>query len=476
MKKLIVVSILMLTATLMATAQAPDSLWSRTYGGSGYDECFSVEQTSDGGFILAGRTSSYGNGNYDFWLIKTDADGDTLWTKTYGGSATEYCHSVKQTADGGYILGGKTSSYGGGGYDFWVIKTTANGDTTWGRTYQNYGVETCYAVQQTTDGGYAFAGATGGGSNYDFWLIKTNAVGDTTWGRTYGGSSFEECYAMQQTSDGGYILAGHTYSYGAGDWDFWVVKTYANGDTTWAYPYGGSGADDCFAVQQTTDGGYILAGETASYGAGSWDYYLIKLNASGDTLWTRTFGGSAMDVCAAVRQTTDGGYVLAGRTYSFGAGGWDFWLLKTDADGDSLWSRRFGGPAEDSGNAMTLCSDGGCLIAGRTTSFGAGSRDFWIVKTGPVQLVWRRPAAPQELTFRLHFPQYLLQLNWEPVVTDTSGFPMAVDRYVIYRTDTLGNVWDSVGQPTPPDSSYYLYPINFNDGDQYYFQVRAVHD
>jgi len=252
--------------------------WARTYGGSEWDYGSSVQQTSDGGYIVAGETDSYGVGESDFYLVKTDMNGNTTWTHTYGGIDNELANSVKQTDDWGYIIAGYTLSYGAGLSDFYLVKTDGNGDTIWTRTYggsfNDYGV----SVQQTMDGGYIITGMTTsfGVDSGDIYLIKTYGNGDTSWTKTYGGTSLDYGVSVQQTSDDGYIVAGVTESYGAGLSDFYLVKTDWNGNTIWTRTYGGSSYDAGVSVQQTTDGGYIIAGETDSYGAGSRNIYLIK--------------------------------------------------------------------------------------------------------------------------------------------------------------------------------------------------------
>ena len=170
------VGTILLLLLSQALAQPPDTLWTRTFGGSNYDYCYSVQQTTDGGYILGGYTSSYGAGGYDFWLVKTDANGDSLWSRTFGGSNHDYCSSVQQTTDGGYILGGITESYGAGNYDFWLVRADANGDTLWTRTFGGYYEERCYSIQQTTDGGYILGGRTSsyGAGGWDVCLIKVD--------------------------------------------------------------------------------------------------------------------------------------------------------------------------------------------------------------------------------------------------------------------------------------------------------------
>jgi len=370
---------------MLAFAQPPDSLWSRTFGGSSVDECYAIQQTADGGYILGGQTYSFGAGDYDFWLVKADECGDSLWSQTYGGTDGDQCASVQQISDGGYILAGSTQSYGEPWGDLFLVKTNAIGDQLWSRTYGGGAEDGCRSVRQTPDSGYILGGFTRsfGAGGYDFWLVKTDEEGGDLWSRTFGGSGEDVCYSMQQTSDDGYILAGFTDSFGAGLRDFWLVKTNAGGDSLWSRTFGGSGDDECFTVQQTSDDGYILAGYTESFGAGSCDFWLVKTNADGDSLWSRTFGGNDYDFCFSIQQTSEGGYILAGFTSSFGAGFYDSWLVKTDSFGDSLWSRTFGGSELDECFSVQQTSDGGYIMAGATYSFGAGNHDFWLVRAMP---------------------------------------------------------------------------------------------
>jgi hypothetical protein len=380
----ILTAMLLFVVPMLASAQPPDSLWSRTFGGTSVDECYALQQTADGGYILGGKTLSFGAGDYDVWLVKASECGDSLWSQTYGGTSWDRCASIQQTSDGGYILGGETASFGSGSYDFWLVKTNDIGDQVWSRTYGGDDMDGCESVRQTPDGGYILGGYTRsfGAGGYDFWLVKTDEEGGGLWDRTFGGNGEEGCNSVRQTSDNGYILVGFTYSFGAGLRDFWLVKTNANGDSLWSRTFGGSGQDDCYSVQQTSDGGYILAGYTESFGAGSMDFWLVKTNADGDSLWSRTFGGNDYDWCNSVQQTSDGGYILGGLTGSFGAGFYDSWLVKTNADGDSLWSRTFGGSEVDECFSAQRTADGGYILAGHTFSFGAGGQDFWLVRTG----------------------------------------------------------------------------------------------
>jgi hypothetical protein len=334
-----------------SVAQAPNDWWEwfKTFGGSGNDEGWSVQQTSDGGFILVGWTWSFGAGGFDVWLIKTDADGNKLWDRTFGGRGSDYGYSVQQTRDGGFIIVGDTASFGAGWADVWLIKTDANGNKQWDRTFGGSGLDSGSSVQQTSDGGFILVGDTAsfGAGGFDVWLIKTDADGNKLWDRTFGGGGSDWGSSVQQTSDGGFILVGYTTSFGAGD--VWLIKTDADGNKLWDRTFGGGGSDWGSSVQQTSDGGFILVGYTASFGAGGFDVWLIKTDADGNKLWDRTFGGGGSDWGSSVQQTSDGGFILVGWTWSFGAGGPDVWLIKTDADGNKLWDRTFGGSMVDRG-------------------------------------------------------------------------------------------------------------------------------
>jgi hypothetical protein len=356
--------------------------FARTYGGTGYDVGWSVQQTSDGGYIVAGWTHSFGAGG-DIFLIKTDANGNIQWAKTYGGTNGDYAFSVQQTSDGGYIVAGVTASFGAGIDDIFLIKTDANGNVQWAKTYGGTTNDYAFSVQQTSDGGYIVAGSTVsfGAGSFDFFLIKTDANGNVQWAKTYGGTSWDEAYSVQQTSDGGYIVAGYTNSFGAG-WDnIFLIKTDANGNIIWAKTYRGTGVDVASSVQQTSDGGYIVAGSTNSFGGPFYDIFLIKTDASGNIIWTKTYGGMNSDGASSVQQTSDGGYIVAGWTHSFGAGSYDIFLIKTDANGNVQWAKTYGGTSDDWTYSVRQTSDGGYIVAVYTESFGAGSSDIFLVKT-----------------------------------------------------------------------------------------------
>jgi regulation of enolase protein 1 (concanavalin A-like superfamily) len=245
-----------------------NKLWEKTFGGIRDDRGHSVQQTSDGGFILLGWTESFDAREADVWLIKTDASGNIEWDRTFGGSDRDKGSSVQQTSDGGFILVGYTESFGAGWADVWLIKTDADGNKLWEKTFGGSGLDSGSSVQQTSDGGFIIVGYTTsfGAGGFDVWLIKTDADGNKLWEKTFGGSRRDWGSSVQQTSDGGFILVGYTTSFGAGD--VWLIKTDANGNKQWDRTFGGSDWDEGWSVQQTSDGGFIIVGWTWSFGAG----------------------------------------------------------------------------------------------------------------------------------------------------------------------------------------------------------------
>ena len=371
--------IAMCVSWVLVTTATAAVTWEKTFGGSDYDVGMSVQQTTDGGYIIAGATGSFGIGGSNVYLIKTDASGKELWSKTYGGSDYVMARCVQQTTDGGYIIAGEIV-YEITGEDIYLVKTDASGTELWSKTFGMRTTDRAYSVQEANDGGYIIVGETFvGGGSHDVWLIKTDANGNELWNKTYGGGGVDKGRAVKQTTDGGYIIVGATGSFGAGWVDTYLIKTDENGNELWHKAFGGGGADGGHAVQQTTDGGYIIVGSTSSFGAGSYDVWLIKTDANGNELWSKTFGGSTWDYGHSVQQTTDGDYIICGFTGSFGAGNADVWLIKTNASGNQIWNKTFGGSEYDRGYSVQQTSDDGYIIAGDTDSFGAGGSDVYLI-------------------------------------------------------------------------------------------------
>jgi hypothetical protein len=381
MKKIVLTVTIVIFLAPLVSADPGDTLWTRTYGYLNWEQGWSADLTSDGRYIIAGWTRSLGSGD-DFYLIKTDASGNALWDRNYGGSSQDVAYSVQQTSEGGYIIVGYTESYGAGLEDYYIVKTNSIGDTLWTRVYGGSSTDYGHCVQQTFDGGYIIVGTAYSFASFcDFWLLKTDSSGDTLWTRTYGDSYYDYGWSVQQTSDGGYIVAGTGAIISGNGYDMYIVKTDSSGDTLWTSTYGGTDPDFGRSVQQTSDGGYIIAGYTESYGAGLEDFYIVKTDPLGDTLWTRVYGGINHDYAYSVDQTSDGGYIITGETNSFGSGGnYDVYLVKTNSFGDTLWTRRYGGDWNEEGWAVRETYEGGYIIAGLTNSYGAGNYDVWLLR------------------------------------------------------------------------------------------------
>ena len=354
--------------------------WETTYGGSNDDQAYSVQATNDGGYITVGQTDSFGNGDDDIYLIKTNSDGIDNWTQTFGGIGNDYAKCVQQTSDGGYIIVGNTNSFGSGLNDVYLIKTDLNGQEEWNRTFGGIGNDFGYSVQQTIDGGYIITGYTtsfGSGSS-DVYLIKTDGNGVEEWNNTFGGTAVDRGYSVEQNSDGGYIITGYTTSFGTGSSDIYLIKTDMNGSPQWNKNFGG-GADieRGYSVQQTIDGGYVVAGNVKTV---DWDIYLLKTDSNGIEEWNHTFGSSGYDEARSIDITIDGGFIIAGTTTST-IGDNDVYLLKTDSNGIEEWNQSFGGTSNDLGYSVNQTSDGGYIIAGYTNSFGNGGNDIYLIKT-----------------------------------------------------------------------------------------------
>ncbi|MEA3282136.1 MAG: hypothetical protein U9Q68_06170, partial [Euryarchaeota archaeon] len=378
---------LVLLVAAVGTASAA-SEWDAVFGGDGSDNAYSVEQTDDGGYILTGYKAFP---ERKVWLLKTDSSGVREWDRAFGGDSS-WGQSVRQTNDSGYIVTGFTETYGDGGYDVWLIKTDSSGNEVWNKTFGNTDQDYGKSVRQTSDGGYIVAGSTdiqiGSGTQYAAWLIKTDFSGKEDWNQTYDyDTGMDEFYSVQQTSDGGYIAAGYSKNTTTGGrYGIWLLRTDSDGTELWNKTFGKADETDYgheVRIEETSSS-YIIGGRTKSYGAGNYDVWLIKTDPNGDELWNRTYGGSGSDSGYSMDVASDGGYVIAGNTKSYGAGKYDFWLVKTDSNGNEEWDMTFGGPEDDGACSVDVTDDGSYVIAGYTKSGDPGNKDIWLVHTeGP---------------------------------------------------------------------------------------------
>ncbi|PKL31793.1 hypothetical protein CVV43_01550, partial [Candidatus Saccharibacteria bacterium HGW-Saccharibacteria-1] len=328
--------------------------FARTWGGSSNDYAFKLIQTNDGGYAVAGDTYSYGaGGSRDAFIAKYTSDGTLSWSRTWGGTSWDYISSLVQTSDGGYVIAGDTVSYGTGFLDnnAYIAKFTADGTLSWSRTWGGTNSDFVNSLVQTSDGGYVVAGSTStyGMGRLDAFIAKFTADGNLSWSRTWGGVDHDGIESLVQTNDGGYAVAGYTLSYGMGsvdatdkyganiyginNGDAFIAKFTADGSLSWNRTWGGANSDQIESLVQTSDGGYAVAGGTSSYGAGSLDAFISKFTADGTLSWSRTWGGANSDDFKSLVQTSDGGYAVAGDTNSYGMGNDDVLIIKFTADG-----------------------------------------------------------------------------------------------------------------------------------------------
>ena len=354
----------------------------KTYGGNSTDEGRSVWITSDGGFIIGGSTASFGSGSDDVYLVKLDVSGDTMWTKASGTPGSEKGHSIQQTADNGYIVGGTNGS-------MYLNKFDVNGNSIWAKSYGGTSIDEGHSVQEISGNGYILAGftASNGAGGNDVYLVRTNSNGDIIWANTYGGTGDDKGYSVDQTSDGGYIVCGQTNSFGAGSNDVFLLKVNSAGTLQWAKTYGDTANDEGRSIVQTADGGYILTGNTESFGSGLKEIYTIKTDSLGVVQWSKTYGEfDGDDLSNYILETSGGNYIITGSTNSFGSSSIVTYLLKIDVSGNPFWPfpemRMFGGiGGTDIGYSIRETPDGGYAFVSSSQSYGAGGSDVYLVRT-----------------------------------------------------------------------------------------------
>lgn len=356
------------------------------FGGPVSDFCWGTEITSDGNYILVGNTTGSGPGGMH--LIKTNSTGDTLWARTFGGAAGgEYGLSVQETKDAGFIVSGSTHNFNTTGGDGYLVKTDSTGNVLWSKTYGGIRNDEIMTVRELADGGFILYGSTSSFSpsatDFDIFLIRTDANGDTLWAKTYGTAGSDNALGMEQTSDSGFVMTGYSNGFANGQDDAFLMKTDGTGNLQWAKSYGGTDSDAGSSVRQTSDGGYILTGKTHSYGAftNDGDALLIKTDMYGDTLWSKTFGGPGTEWCHSICLTGDGGFALSGETWSYGAGKNDVFVVKTTGNGILQWSKTYGDTMFDHSRAIRQTSDNGYVLGCNSSSLGGANAGFYMVKT-----------------------------------------------------------------------------------------------
>lgn len=363
-----ILSLYFFTLSLVCSSQ---TYFQKTYPASLDQEGQDVVATPDGGYLIAGYTNTSVLYDCDVLVIKTDAFGNKVWSKTYGGNKPDFPYHMLPTTDGNYLLIGYSQSYGGGDMDILLIKIDPAGNALWSKTYGGTGNEFGRDITATSDGNYIIAGSSFvSGQNLNANLIKIDPAGTVIWSKYYGGSGNDFGCAIKQCSDGGYIMLGQTFSYGVGNGDAYLVKTDAAGDTLWTKTFGGSQTDEGVSLTVNSDNGFTFLVRDSSGAGKDIDVRIIRTNSSGSVIWNKLYGGTQKDTPKMIQPTSDGGYVLAAISRSFGWINPDMWIVKCTSTGDTTWTRHYGGVNHEHCYTVRELSDGSYIAVGKTDSYG----------------------------------------------------------------------------------------------------------
>jgi hypothetical protein len=504
--------------------------WDKRFGGTGDDQLYWLQQTTDGGYILGGYSDSdssgdktqFSRGGNDYWIIKIDSLGVKQWDKRYGGSAGDLLTSLQQTNDGGYIVGGSSNSDSSGDisqsskgqYDYWIIKADGYGNKQWDKRYGGTGKDYLYSLDQTTDGGYILGGYSYSDSSgdktqdawgyADYWIVKIDSIGNKQWDKRYGGTWEDWLRVVKQTTDGGYILEGYSVSDSSGDktqnswasgaWDYWIVKVDSLGNKQWDKQFGGTSRDLCTSMSLTSDGGYILVGYSDSDSSGdktqpNWDstgnttdYWIVKIDSLGNKQWDKDYGGTMFEFgFGNISQTSDGGFIISSDSYSSisgdktenNLGQEQTWIIKTDSLGIKQWDKTvfaLSNPHEEAG--LVIQTNDGCYAVANYTRAGIGgyktqpnwdtlapfnTSDYWIIKFCDSTLTTSIPIINKQSTSFNIFP------NPAQDEFTISGLPFPVQ---IKMVDVFGRevFSQTIITSNPKPDSYRVQTSNFSNG------------
>ncbi len=356
--------------------------WEMTFGGFGVDKASAIAALPDGGMVVVGRSRWHRGSRDDIMLMRIDAGGTLLWQQTFGGIQGDHGTAVAPLADGGFAVAGHTFSAGAGMGDIWVLRLDAEGRQIWDRTYGGTGNERAYGILSLPGGDLVVAGATRsyGAGEGDAWVLRLDPLGEVRWSRSFGGARDEAALDLAPAAGGDLLIAGYTGSEGAGGLDIWAARLSGDGIPRWQARVGDEGFDAASAVIGTGDGGAVVAGRSMAKGEMLADARIVRLSGAGEVVWDRRIGGSGDDLALAVTDRPDAGFVVAGYTASRGAGSADAWLIGLAGDGRTRWERTFGGALWEMATAITGSGNGGLLVGGFTTSSGAGYEDVYVLR------------------------------------------------------------------------------------------------
>lgn len=378
-----VLSILFSPAILFSENYELNQVWQKAFGGDKDDAGYSVDATSDGGFVVAGVTRSMGEGKTDAIVLKLDSKGRILWSHTFGKERKDIFEAVVQTSGGQIVAAGNSKSYSqNGSYDVYVVKLDQDGKTLWKKSFGGDGKDYAKAICKADNGSIVIAGTTKsfGKGSYDFLLVKLDKNGSIVWTRTYGGEDLDIAYAVERTSDGGYIVAGETESFGADNTDYYIVKVDAFGKEEWTKRFGGKKADALYGIKEIKDG-YAFVGESRSFDSDKRDLSVLKIDKSSEVMFHKLFGLKNHEYARAIELTKSGNFLVAGVTKSMGQGRADFYLLELNSTSGNLnWADTYGGKKNDYARDMTRGKNGDIVIVGDSKSFTEDGYNFHMIK------------------------------------------------------------------------------------------------
>ncbi|UCD38045.1 MAG: hypothetical protein JSW54_00740 [Fidelibacterota bacterium] len=351
------------------------------------NHAFSVRQTSDGGFILVGSTTDFEKAGAQVFLVKVDQDGMTEWSHTYGGDFTDIGYSVRQTSDGGYIIAGTINRGSSLTASLLLLKVDADGTEEWTQTFGEVNVynqdvyhEEGLCVEQLDDGGYIVAGVARSALTTLLYAVRTDAAGEKVWSKLLASQEGMAGTSVLPTPDGGFVITGFTKTETIFPSDMYLVKLDSEGAEVWDHAYGSrSGREEAAWLDGTPDGGFIIAGQTDS--TLNVDHYLVKTDSLGIEQWNRMVGNENDDWSATIQQTADGGYILAGTTFSSQTSSNDVVLRKLDNTGEEVWSRTYGQTGDEWCRSLHLTDNGGYIVVGITRDLGGVTYDIWLIRT-----------------------------------------------------------------------------------------------
>jgi hypothetical protein len=422
-------SVALVLLAAAASMAIPPTMWEKEYGGAEYEEVNWIENTPDGGFIMVGRCILSDTTSSEVWLVKVNAHGDTIWDRHYGGSDNQGGESVVAAPGGGYTVVGTHSSETTGDSDILLLRVSEDGDSMWVRTHSYGDSDFGSGIANAYGGGYVITGWADiyGLGDTDVYVMKVDADGYFVSGVVAGGPYPDWTQRIHQTSDGGYIAVGGTRSYGSGSEDVYLLKFDGALGLDWQKFYGGTGWDSGYDVCETPDSGFIAAGRTPE-GPGGNCAFLVRTDADGDSIWTRAYGGSGYDVAHSIAATFDGDYVFTGLTNSWGAGSFDVYVQKVDYNGNPLDMKTYGGADSDQGNCIKATPDDGLVVAGRTYNDASATQGYAVRTLGYSPRIWNVSDIPDDQGGQL-------RLCWFRSAYDVFESPITIYEYSVYRRD-----------------------------------------